>query len=253
MDKIGGIDLVDFHCHLDLHKDMAAAYRRCEALRCATLSMTTTPKAFERNRQFAARTRFVKAALGLHPQLVADRAAELPLLESLLPSTRYVGEIGLDAGKAHYPSFDKQQQIFDRILRLCANQGGKIISVHSVRCPKKVLDSIEIAGVHRTCFVILHWFSAPRSEIQRAIDMGCYFSINERLLSNENGRALVELSPQDRVVTETDAPFLEHCSRPIEAGDVHRCLTLLAEFWSMQTDIVQSKIAKNASSLFRGL
>ncbi len=246
MDENNGIELVDLHCHLDLHEDMAGAYRRCDVLNCATLAVTTTPKAFERNRQFAERTRYAKAALGLHPQLVAERAAELKLFESLLPSTRYVGEIGLDAGKAHYSSFSKQIFVFQRILDLCKLQGGKVISVHSARCPKKVLDCIEQSGAYRTCKIVLHWFSASKSEIQRAIDIGCFFSVNERLLETTNGRNVLALAPGSRMLTETDAPFLEINGRLLQGGDVENSIALIAKSWAIPLDVARSKIARNA-------
>jgi len=58
-----------------------------------TLEVTATARAWRRNRELAA-----SAHLGLHPQLVA----ELPLLECLLEQTRYVEEVGLDAGPQCY-------------------------------------------------------------------------------------------------------------------------------------------------------
>ena len=72
---------VDFHCHLDLYPDHEAAIARAEAAGVYTLTVTTTPKAWPRNFQLTRDTRFVRAALGLHPQLAAERAAELPLWE----------------------------------------------------------------------------------------------------------------------------------------------------------------------------
>ena len=135
--------LVDFHCHLDLYPDFEALVRECEAAGIKTLAVTTTPRAFARNAALAGRTRNVRAALGLHPQLVAQHAAELSKLEKLLPETRYVGEVGLDASPKYYPSFSEQQRVFGRILELCADAGGKILTVHSVRCVSKVLDLVE--------------------------------------------------------------------------------------------------------------
>src|SRR5579863_615495 len=63
--------LVDFHCHLDLYPDHAAAVAECERAGVFTLTVTTTPKAWPRNHQLATATRHVRAALGLHPQLAA--------------------------------------------------------------------------------------------------------------------------------------------------------------------------------------
>src|SRR3546814_2292306 len=91
-------DYVDFHTHLDLYPDLARAIAACDRKRVATLAVTTTPKAFERNVELSADSDFVGVGLGLHPQLVADRHLELDLFEKLLPRTRYVGAIGLDRG-----------------------------------------------------------------------------------------------------------------------------------------------------------
>jgi TatD DNase family protein len=135
--------LVDFHCHLDLYPDHAAAVERCERDGVFTLTVTTTPKAWSRNHELASATRHVRAALGLHPQLVADRAHEIRLWEELLPQTRYVGEVGLDAGPRFYKSFETQKEIFTRVLSLCAAARNKIVTTHSVRATKAVLDMIE--------------------------------------------------------------------------------------------------------------
>lgn len=108
-----------------------------------TLTVTTTPKAWPRNHELASATRHVRAALGLHPQLVAERAHEIGLWEELLPRTRYVGEVGLDAGPRFYRSFETQKEIFARVLTLCAAAGNKIVTTHSVRATKAVLDMIE--------------------------------------------------------------------------------------------------------------
>ena len=130
----------------------------------------------------ASRSAYVRVALGLHPQLVAERAAELSLFETYLPEARYVGEIGLDAGPRFYRSLEQQEQVFERVLRACAEQGGKILTVHSVRTVAKVLRAIEEhLPPNRGC-VVLHWFTGSRAEARRAAQLGCYFSINGEML-----------------------------------------------------------------------
>lgn len=87
--------LVDFHCHLDLYPGQVAAVRDAEAAGVFTLAVTTTPRAWPRNHELAQQTKYVRAALGLHPQLVAERESEIELWERHLAETRYVGEVGL--------------------------------------------------------------------------------------------------------------------------------------------------------------
>lgn len=242
---------VDFHCHLDLHKDMRAAFKRCDGLRCITLSVTTTPKAFERNREFSEQTKHVHAALGLHPQLAAKRGHEIELFENLLATTRFVGEVGLDAGRRHYSSFKLQKEIFARILNACREQGSKVISVHSVRCGKQVLDMIEKSRANSNCYVVLHWFSASRPLIERAVELNCFFSINEALVGTLNGHNILELAPMDRILTETDAPFLRRNRRAVEACDVGRTVLLIAGLLGKHPEDVANKIEQNAQKLLR--
>lgn len=65
---------VDFHCHLDLYPDLEDAIAKAEAARIYTLTVTTTPKAWPRNYELTRHTRYVRAALGLHPQLIGVTA-----------------------------------------------------------------------------------------------------------------------------------------------------------------------------------
>ena len=68
---------VDFHCHLDLYPNHSALIRECEISRVATLAVTTTPKAWMRNRELTSDSPYVRVALGLHPQLIAEREHEI--------------------------------------------------------------------------------------------------------------------------------------------------------------------------------
>jgi TatD DNase family protein len=219
---------VDFHCHLDLYRDHVALIGECDREQIATLTVTTTPKAWSRNRALAEGSRHVRVALGLHPQLVAERADEVSLFERLLVEARYVGEVGLDAGPGFYRSLEVQERIFERVLRACAEQGGKILTVHSVRSVAKVLGYLEQHLLPGRGRVVLHWFTGSAAEARRAVDLGCWFSINGAMLRSDKRRALVAQFPADRLLTETDGPFVESNGRPVRPLDVAGTLTELA-------------------------
>jgi TatD DNase family protein len=69
-----------------------------------------------------------------------------------------VGGVGLDAGPRYYKSLDVQKVVFRRILECCAESGGKILTIHSVRCTAAVLDMLE-AHLPRDRSTALHWQS----------------------------------------------------------------------------------------------
>lgn len=240
---------VDFHCHVDLYEDHAAVIAECDRERVATLAVTTTPKAWPRNRELAARSAHVRIALGLHPQLVADRENELPLFERYLPDARYVGEIGLDAGPRFYRSFPAQERVFERVLSACAEQGGKILTVHSIRTTSKVLNHIERSLPQDRGRVVLHWFTGTAAEAKRAVALGCYFSINAEMLRSPKHRNLVGSLPLDRLVTETDGPFVERDGRPLRPRDVRHTVGELAMVRNLSLESTEGAILQNLRRL----
>jgi TatD DNase family protein len=241
--------LVDFHCHLDLFSDPPSAINEVEAAGIYTLTVTTTPKAWPRNYDMTRITKHVRAGLGLHPQLVDERSAEIKIWEEYLPHTRYIGEVGLDAGPRYFRSLEKQQQIFTHILKKCAEANGKILSVHSVRAAKRVLDLVELHLPRDRGKVVLHWFSGSISEARRALGLGCYFSINTAMTRNERGRKLISALPLDRLLTETDAPFTRCGDRTTTPLDVEATVEELAALRQQEPDSIAATIVSNLRAL----
>lgn len=241
--------LVDYHCHLDLYPDYRRVFRECAQENIQTLAMTTTPRAWPHNRELAGDCPALRVALGLHPQLVAERGVEMALFERYLPETRFVGEVGLDASPRFYGSFEEQVQVFSRVLRLCQEAGGRVISVHSVRAAARVL---RMAGEHldpRRSTIVLHWFTGKLSEAERALELGCYFSVNPRMLSTKPGRELVVRLPLGSMLTETDGPFVEVAGRPAHPRDVAGTLQAIAALRGVNGAEVRAAMLNNMLSL----
>lgn len=241
--------LIDFHCHLDLYPSLEALVLRCETDKVFTLAVTTTPAAWERNRAAMKKTKYVRPALGLHPQLVAQRPNDRQLWEELLPQARYVGEVGLDASPRFYRSWEQQKETFEVVLRECAAAGGKILSIHSVRAAKAILDAIDARLPSRKGRAVLHWFTGTASEARRAVELGCYFSINPEMLRDDKHGALVRSLPRDRLLTETDGPFTATGTRPSEPTDVGDCLAELAKTLRMGQEDCASLLMRNLRQL----
>lgn len=236
---------VDLHCHLDLYPNHEELIRQCDAHKIATLAITTTPKTFERNVEIASASHYVSVALGLHPQLVAQRASEVALFEKLLAFTRYVGEIGLDAGSKYYASFEEQQRVFGRILHACDEQGDKILSIHSVRSVSKVLKHLELCLRGGRCVPIMHWFTGTKSESKRAVDLGCFFSLNSEMLASPKVHSLIQSLPLDRLLTETDGPFVQVDGRPARPTDIPQAVQMLAALRNLSPGVMARQILEN--------
>lgn len=208
--------LIDFHCHLDLYPDPAAAVAVAVELGVYVLSVTTTPSAFAGTRALAPPGGRIRTALGLHPELAAERRREMALFHRLLPETDYVGEVGLDGSAPHKASLPEQTAVLHEILDACAAAGGRTISLHSRQAAGLLLDMLEFEPLAGR--FVLHWFSAGPALVERAARLGCWFSVGSAMMSSRSGRASVAAMPRDRVLPETDGPFGTVSGRPLPPG-----------------------------------
>ena len=82
----------------------------------------------------------------------------------------------------------------------------KIISVHSRRAEKELLDLLTEYDIKN---VIFHWYSGSVGLIDKILERGYYFSVNEAMCLSKNGQAILKKLPRERILTETDAPYNE--------------------------------------------
>lgn len=219
---------VDMHVHLDLMTNGVEIARAAQDLDMGFFCTTVTP-----HDAVAARERFsfcpnVRVGAGLHPWWLADGTCDgtdVGLLEELTAHARYVGEVGLDAGKRGAESIETQATAFERIMRAVAEHPlpGRVISIHAIRSVSRVLDILERTGAAHTSTCILHWFSGTSDELWRAVRLGCLFSINEHMLATKRGREYARILPDDRLLLETDAP--PQLNAPYELAALERSLT----------------------------
>ena len=235
--------MIDVHCHLDLYPNHLEIVRECDRRGMYVLSVTTTPSAWRGTSSLAKGSKRIRTALGLHPQLAGERKAELALFDALLPETRYVGEIGLD-GSPDFRKFWKDQlDVFEHILAECRKAGGRVMSIHSRRASQGVLDCLEQEKGAGT--PVLHWFSGSLRDLDRAIELGCWFSVGPAMLQGERGRALVARMPSSRVLTESDGPFAQIDGKAIAPWQVGNATAGLAEIWSVSPHDADKKMIEN--------
>ena len=198
--------LHDTHFHLDLFERPREVMEKIEQEKVYTVAVTNVPEVFEHTHSLVKGSKYIRAALGLHPELAAQHRHQLPLFQELLSETKYVGEVGLDNYKKSTEDFHHQKQVFEKILLACGTAKGKILTVHSRRAEKEIIDMI---GVGFPGKIILHWYSGLLTEVDRALSRGFYFSINYAMTQSESGKRLLLRLPKDRILLETDGPFVK--------------------------------------------
>lgn len=239
--------MIDLHCHLDLYKDpislLPEVKRRCKYV----LAVTTSPRAWQKTKQVFAGVDCVQVALGLHPEILSSKMNEIDMLLSNIHHCKYIGEVGIDGSEQYKDSYQAQKDLFREVARTAEKCGGKIISIHSRKAVKDVLDIIESDIV--TSVPILHWFSGTTEDLKRAIALGCWFSVNPAMLSGNKGKSLVSKMPLSRILPETDAPFTEKRGAPYMPWEAIEIVDILKDIFHLDTEQIKNELISNVSRL----
>lgn len=215
------------------------------------LSVTNAPSAWRGTKSLESENAVIHTAIGLHPQVAAERKAELGLFEEVVATQRFVGEVGLDGQSNDSADRAAQVFVFDAVLAASARAGGRVISIHSRRAVTPVLDAIEKwpdAGQ-----AVLHWFSGTRAELERAVRLGCWFSVGPAMTLGRRGQELLARMPVDRVLTETDGPFVCIGDRPAEQHDVRDALDTVSSLWSVSGLEAEHQVRLNLDALLTSI
>ena len=193
--------LYDTHFHLDLQKNVKAAIEEINANKIYTIAMTNLPVLYEKEKQ-QYDSPYIRTALGFHPELIGEYKKYIPLMWEKLSKARYIGEVGLDFTDKTYQA--DQVSFFSELVQRCRKDENKIISIHSRKAEREVLDVLDDAFSFKA---ILHWYSGDESLLNRAVKMGCYFSVNGNMLKSRKIERMLEIVPKNRILLETDSPF----------------------------------------------
>ena len=193
----------DTHLHIDLFKDMRNIINKIENDKSYTIAMTNLPELYKKYSQEYINYKYIRFALGFHPQLITKYSYQIKLFDEEIKNARYVGEIGLDKVKDE-DDYKMQRKLFEHIIHECERIGGKIISVHS---RNTVTDILKIIGKDFNCKVIMHWFSGRMDELNECVQRGFYFSVNHKMIKTKSGKRIIEKIPINRLLIESDEPL----------------------------------------------
>jgi len=232
--------LFDTHCHPLDYANPQEILGTCQELRIRIHAMSTLPEQYRKLRELTATHLTVRPSLGLYPLLLKGDGLELSQLLDLLPGTLLVGEVGLDFSE-NSPPHDLQNEALKTILEKSDELGGRIVSLHSRRAGKEV---IELARATRFGSMILHWYSGPLDAISQ-LPGHIYFSVNTAMLRSRRGKALLEACPRQRILLESDGPFVLTGGRPVCPWELKSIVEALASRWQMNPEGVLDLLHEN--------
>jgi TatD DNase family protein len=245
--------VIDTHAHLDALDDADAVVARArDAGVTRILTVGTDPAGCRRALELAEAHDEVFAILGIHPHEAGSATdADVDEVRRLLEHPRAVGvgETGLDWFRDYAPP-DAQRRLFARMLELAA-ETGKPAVIHTRAADEDTRDALaDFPGT-----VVLHCFSSPHllpAALER--DWFVSFAGNASFPKAADLRLAAKQVPADRILAETDSPYL--APQPVrgkrnEPAYVMHTLAALAEARGEDATELERRIEDNAAACFR--
>lgn len=254
--------LVDTHCHLadsrldaELDEVLGRAANAGVA-KIVAVGAIGTIDTDRRTVEIAEQHSHIFAAIGVHPHDARNCSADrIVQLRTLARSQKVVaiGESGLDFHYLHSP-VEEQEQSLRKHLTLAAELGKPIV-IHCRDAEARLAAIVREQGLPAAGGVI-HCFTGDSKAAEAFLELGFFISFSG-ILTFKNAGALRQAAgvvPDDRVLVETDAPYLApepHRGRRNEPAFVRRTLEVLAEVRRADSDRLAAVLAENASRVFR--
>lgn len=207
--------LIDTHCHLDaegFHQEIDAVIQRATNSGVERLvSIGTTLETSQAAVLLANRYSCVSAVVGIHPNYTHEaRSTDWEKIEDLATHPKVVGlgETGLDRYWDFAP-IDLQREYFERHIEL-ARRIHKPFIVHCREAEDETLEVLLRAGAHAPLHGVMHSFCGSTETAVICVRLGMMISFAGMLTykKNEDLRATAKTVPLERLLVETDAPYL---------------------------------------------
>ncbi|MBI2237187.1 MAG: TatD family hydrolase [Actinobacteria bacterium] len=246
---------VDTHCHLFLLEDEPR--RVLERARAAGVNTVVCvgidPKSSRRSVELAESLRGVFATAGMHPHTASDLDARAgAVIEELLanPQVVGVGETGLDFYRMLSPQEDQERALRTHIA--LSRETGKPLVVHVREAWPAVLQLLDEGSVERA---VMHCFSGDAETARECAARGYYLSFagNVTYPRNHHLRDAAAATPIDRLLAETDSPFLAPQSlrgRDNHPANIAMVIEELARVRGESIETVRDATRANARAVF---
>jgi len=253
--------IIDSHAHLDypqLASDLPGVLARAKDAGVGQIiSIGVKLSSSHAPREIAESYKNVWFSVGVHPHEAANEALscnrEAFLAAANHPKCVAIGEAGLDYFYDYAPR-ETQAESF-RVQIGVARELGLPIIVHARDADEDIAAIIEDEMAHGEFSGVLHCFSSGAQLARRALALGFYISFSGILTFNkaENIRLVADFAPADKILVETDSPFLAptpHRGKLNEPAFTTHTLTRLAEVRGVSKEEMASQTTQNTLRLF---
>jgi len=257
--------MVDTHCHLDFapFNYHEVEYLKRAAERGVTTIINPGTGLIESERAVALARKFpnVYAAVGIHP--TSAKGFDITMAETFRGLAERekvvaIGEVGLDYYQLErrpdeVPSAREQQLVFEQFCSLAVDLHLPVI-VHARGAYEDALAIVE--GYIKSVPFIFHSFDGNASQAAAILEVGAYIGLNNMISypKNEELRQIVKELPLDRILLETDSPFLppqERRGEHAEPADCANVAEIIAEIRNITVPIVERSTNNAVKTVFQ--
>ncbi len=253
------MELIDTHAHLDMEyaegetvKNIVDRASKNNVKKIITIS--SSPDSIMSAHKLAESFEGVYHSIGLHPHEAKDLSSGLENTMRSLNSKKCVavGEVGLDY---HYllSPMDIQKKVFVKMIELARELGLPLI-IHSREADKDTYEILK-SEYKDICNGVLHCYSGSKEQLKKYLDLGMYVSFTGIITfpKAEVAKESALYSPQDRIMIETDCPFLApvpHRGKKNYPEYIPVIASKLAEIKGQTLEEVAKYTTRNALDLF---
>lgn len=251
---------IDTHCHLQeeaFSQDLPAVLSRARDAQVSAFFVVGYDLASSRRAvELAEREADVWAVVGIQPNYVQEAGdKDLLEIEKLCQSARVValGETGLDR-YWNYSGLEQQADYFIRHIELSRELGLPFV-VHCREAEDEVVAILRRAAAQAPLRGVMHSFAGDEQTASACLELGLYLSFSGMLTfkRHANLRKIAQDVPRDRILVETDAPYLApnpHRGKRCEPAHIVHTGTCIAQLWNVPPESVAHQTMRNAQALF---
>jgi TatD DNase family protein len=254
--------IIDTHCHLtypDFNRDRDEVLYRAEQMGVkAYVTVATTPAEWQLCLDLAEGRPTIRVALGVHPNEASlytpQVKDDLKALAAKDPRVVAIGETGLDFFRDGAPK-DLQYAAFYAQLEIAAALRKPFI-LHCRQAEREMLDVLkDFAKTNGPLHGVWHCFTATKEFAAEAIELGLYFGLGGIITYPKAAdlREAIKILPEDRIVLETDCPFLPPQGwrgQRNEPAYLTKVVEVLAQTRETTAEAMKLKTFENAIRLF---
>lgn len=253
--------MFDTHCHLQYHKfdeDRDEVIKRAFDTGIKMICVGTDYEMSEKAIELATKYDGIWASVGLHPNDNLEESFDIEKYTKLAENTKVIaiGEIGLD----YYRTPDEEQQKIQKQRLLeqisLAIRINKPVIIHCRNAHEdmtQIIENWKLKTENSTLRGVIHSFTGTLQEAQKYVELGFYIGLNGIITFARDYDEVVKQIPLDRILTETDAPFLTpvpNRGKRNEPSYVQFVVEKIAEIREINPDEVASITTQNAIELF---